>query len=271
RGSGSPALLLVIAHHLVMDVVSWGVLLEDLEVGYRQARAGEPVSLPPRTTSFRDWVAFLEPSSSRNMGIPTRLSRRPYADVVYAPHSYDAQAEQGSGFAPDRRAAVINNISGLAEEAREMGAALWIGEYGGVASDPGIGAYMDAQYDGAAAVCAGSMYWDYTRDDGYGLLEPSGDEKPALLEVLVRPYPARVAGDPISFEFDEASRTFGLAYRPAREIGAPTEIVVPARVYPSGYRVECGGCRFERAEGRLLLTHPGPAAVETVTLRPAGP
>ncbi|MFC5685159.1 amino acid adenylation domain-containing protein [Amycolatopsis mediterranei] len=47
--------LLLAAHHLVVDGVSWRILLSDLRTAYRAARAGRPVELPPRTTSFGDW------------------------------------------------------------------------------------------------------------------------------------------------------------------------------------------------------------------------
>ncbi|MER6844293.1 amino acid adenylation domain-containing protein [Streptomyces platensis] len=58
-GSGGPARLLLVAHHLVVDAVSWRVLLEDLENGYEQARSGQPVALPARTASFQEWAERL--------------------------------------------------------------------------------------------------------------------------------------------------------------------------------------------------------------------
>ncbi|RSD12022.1 non-ribosomal peptide synthetase [Amycolatopsis eburnea] len=48
--------LFLAAHHLVVDAVSWGILLEDLERAYRQIEAGEKPDLGPKTTSFRDWA-----------------------------------------------------------------------------------------------------------------------------------------------------------------------------------------------------------------------
>lgn len=48
--------LLIVIHHLAVDAVSWGVLLEDLETAYRQLAGGEQVSLPPKTTSFKTWA-----------------------------------------------------------------------------------------------------------------------------------------------------------------------------------------------------------------------
>ncbi|MFH8609681.1 non-ribosomal peptide synthase/polyketide synthase [Streptomyces sp. NPDC018029] len=50
------ARLLLVAHHLVVDGVSWRILLEDVETAYRQAVSGEPVRLPARTTSVREWA-----------------------------------------------------------------------------------------------------------------------------------------------------------------------------------------------------------------------
>jgi len=52
--------LLLTAHHLVIDGVSWRVLLEDLEQSYRQAIAGQPVGLPARTSSFKAWAEHLQ-------------------------------------------------------------------------------------------------------------------------------------------------------------------------------------------------------------------
>ncbi|PWK81234.1 non-ribosomal peptide synthase protein (TIGR01720 family)/amino acid adenylation domain-containing protein [Lentzea atacamensis] len=45
-----PAWLGLVVHHLVVDGVSWNILLEDLDAAYH----GEP--LPPKTTSFRQWA-----------------------------------------------------------------------------------------------------------------------------------------------------------------------------------------------------------------------
>ncbi|MEZ0071311.1 amino acid adenylation domain-containing protein [Planotetraspora sp. GP83] len=55
---GRPALLLVV-HHLVVDGVSWRILLEDLGRAYRQATRGEAVDLGAKTTSFQEWATRL--------------------------------------------------------------------------------------------------------------------------------------------------------------------------------------------------------------------
>ncbi|WP_317446781.1 non-ribosomal peptide synthase/polyketide synthase [Streptomyces collinus] len=53
------AFLLLVAHHLVVDAVSWRILRDDLEAAYRQAVQGEPVTLGERGTSFLDWARGL--------------------------------------------------------------------------------------------------------------------------------------------------------------------------------------------------------------------
>ncbi len=51
--------VLLAVHHLAIDGVSWRILLADLESAYAQARAGEPVELPAKTTSFKRWAERL--------------------------------------------------------------------------------------------------------------------------------------------------------------------------------------------------------------------
>jgi amino acid adenylation domain-containing protein/non-ribosomal peptide synthase protein (TIGR01720 family) len=46
--------LLIVVHHLVVDGVSWRILLEDLETAYQGG------SLGPKTTSFQQWAARLD-------------------------------------------------------------------------------------------------------------------------------------------------------------------------------------------------------------------
>jgi len=52
--------LLIIIHHLAVDGVSWRILLEDLALGCEQAGVGKPITLPPKTTSFKQWAEQLQ-------------------------------------------------------------------------------------------------------------------------------------------------------------------------------------------------------------------
>lgn len=51
--------LMIAIHHLLVDGISWRILLEDFETVYAQAKAGLSLSLPAKTLSFKDWTASL--------------------------------------------------------------------------------------------------------------------------------------------------------------------------------------------------------------------
>ncbi|WP_434673912.1 non-ribosomal peptide synthase/polyketide synthase [Pseudomonas sp. R1-15] len=61
---GSQRLALII-HHLVVDGVSWRVLLEDLQQAYEQLAAGGAATLPAKTSAFQSWTARLSAEASR--------------------------------------------------------------------------------------------------------------------------------------------------------------------------------------------------------------
>jgi amino acid adenylation domain-containing protein/non-ribosomal peptide synthase protein (TIGR01720 family) len=78
-GSGRLPYLLLVVHHLAVDVVSWGILLDDLETLLRQLRAGEVPLLPPKTTSFRTWAERITAhagSDARRAELPQWLPAR---------------------------------------------------------------------------------------------------------------------------------------------------------------------------------------------------
>ena len=51
--------LLVIIHHLTVDVVSWRILLEDLQTLLRRLARGDEPRLPAKTVSYRRWAESL--------------------------------------------------------------------------------------------------------------------------------------------------------------------------------------------------------------------
>lgn len=58
-GEDRPGRLLVVIHHMVVDMVSWRLLFEDLETAYTQLARGEEVCLPAKTSSFKQWTEQL--------------------------------------------------------------------------------------------------------------------------------------------------------------------------------------------------------------------
>ncbi|HSX62872.1 MAG TPA: amino acid adenylation domain-containing protein, partial [Tahibacter sp.] len=56
---GGAGRLLLLAHHIVVDGVSWRVLLADVEQAQAQHRNGEAIALAPKTSSYQQWGAAL--------------------------------------------------------------------------------------------------------------------------------------------------------------------------------------------------------------------
>ncbi|MEU1041035.1 amino acid adenylation domain-containing protein [Streptomyces sp. NPDC005907] len=69
-----PGRLLVVLHHLVVDGVSWRILMSDLAEAWQQIRSGRAPELPPVGTSARRWAAALEDEA---------LSPRREAELAY--------------------------------------------------------------------------------------------------------------------------------------------------------------------------------------------
>ena len=57
--------LVVIAHHLAVDGVSWRILLEDFNIAWAQHRAGQQMVLPAGGTSFSRWASLLAEHACR--------------------------------------------------------------------------------------------------------------------------------------------------------------------------------------------------------------
>ncbi|MET0398075.1 MAG: amino acid adenylation domain-containing protein, partial [Longimicrobiaceae bacterium] len=105
-GGGGPGRLLLVLHHLVVDGVSWRILLEDLESAYVQLERGEPVRLPPKTTSWKAWAERLVEQAYA----PATAAELPYwsaqAHSVVAPLPLDDPA--GEDTVGRARSAVVH-------------------------------------------------------------------------------------------------------------------------------------------------------------------
>jgi amino acid adenylation domain-containing protein/non-ribosomal peptide synthase protein (TIGR01720 family) len=104
RVPGEGSRLLLVAHHLVVDGVSWRILLEDLEAICRPATCATAPALPDRTSSYQAWSQALRARASAAVSdgelrywteqqrrarqfslpldFPAAASRRDRADVV---------------------------------------------------------------------------------------------------------------------------------------------------------------------------------------------
>ncbi len=63
-GRDHPAHLLIVAHHLLVDGVSWRILLEDMQTACAQLLQGHPIQLAPRTDAFKTWSEMVRLSAT---------------------------------------------------------------------------------------------------------------------------------------------------------------------------------------------------------------
>jgi endoglycosylceramidase len=99
--------------------------------------------------------------------------------------------------------------------------------------------------------------------------------KTAKLDVLDRPYPFLIAGTPQSWSFNTTTNVFTLTYTTTPVKGGaaltdPSVVMVPQRLYPSGYRVAVSGATVTsqpNANALTLATNTGATSI-TVTVSP---
>ncbi len=65
RQPGERQTLLLVAHHLIVDGVSWRILLSDLQQGIEQLNQSRAVKLADKTSSYQQWTAMLESNAER--------------------------------------------------------------------------------------------------------------------------------------------------------------------------------------------------------------
>ncbi|MFB6362817.1 amino acid adenylation domain-containing protein, partial [Paenibacillus elgii] len=77
--------LLIAIHHLVVDGVSWRILLEDFDTAYSQAAQGEQIVLPGRTDSFQYWADQLEEYANSQTLLAEKAYWKRIEDMEFEP------------------------------------------------------------------------------------------------------------------------------------------------------------------------------------------
>jgi amino acid adenylation domain-containing protein/non-ribosomal peptide synthase protein (TIGR01720 family) len=84
----------LVAHYMAGDINSWPILLDDLDAAYRQLEAGEPITIPRKTTSARQWAARLGERASPG-GMPQQELDYWLAQAPLHPPRFPLDHEQG--------------------------------------------------------------------------------------------------------------------------------------------------------------------------------
>lgn len=96
KTDAGPFLLMVI-HHLLIDGVSWRIILGDMATACKQLLNRQELRLEPKTTSFQEWAAFLNRYAH---------SRQLMREAAY----WSGLNAQGAGVLPRKRKAQSNKV-----------------------------------------------------------------------------------------------------------------------------------------------------------------
>ncbi|MFF4657752.1 condensation domain-containing protein [Streptomyces sp. NPDC001381] len=83
-GEAGAAHVLLVAHHLVVDFVSWQIVVDDLTRAYRQLGEGRPVQLPPPTVPYARWTELLR-DHAESTAVRAELDRWAPPEAVEPP------------------------------------------------------------------------------------------------------------------------------------------------------------------------------------------
>ncbi len=225
-------------------------------------------------------ILFLEGRGPTATGFRTRLPRPDLANIAFAPHYYRPLAivrQDGSG----GTAVIDRAFRRMEAKAAEWGVPLLVGEFGIPGGARRAGDYVDYHYDRLDAALASGMQWTVSarragegwNGEDFNLLDADGRPRP---NYRPRPYPHRVAGVPVCFRFEATASPRGgprlefvWEHRPGL---GPTEIIVPAGLFPPGSRprAEPGDatCLWDHSRGLLTCDAPRPGTIRVVLEAP---
>ena len=204
---------------------------------------------------------------------PTMVDQLSAPDLVYSPHEYT-----GSLVPPlfnGDVSALRDHVASVTTEAREVPAAMWVGEWGKSRDEPMAAQWVDGlldAYDDAGA--GGWAWWQWRQDGGWGMRNAAGTSTDwKFLLHLARPYLVSAPpGVRLAGHGDGVHGTLDVAV--AAHSTVETVVLGWAQQAFAGPPVITGSCALEQqpsADGRLgLLIHAGSACTIHFESNPEG-
>ncbi|MBD3266706.1 amino acid adenylation domain-containing protein, partial [bacterium] len=90
--------LLLVAHHLIVDGVTWRIVIEDLTTAYQQLSEGREIQLPAKDASYQQWAEMLQQysqSSTIRMEIPFWREMDQWANITIPADNHVAENRYG--------------------------------------------------------------------------------------------------------------------------------------------------------------------------------
>ncbi|WP_128894536.1 non-ribosomal peptide synthetase [Longirhabdus pacifica] len=107
--------LLCVVHHLIVDGVSWRILIEDFSQCYEQLEQGEDVRLPDKTTSYQDWAKQIQTYANSDAMVE-EISYWQQLEQVKLTHLPQEKVEQKVGVSEQYKVVSIEFDKALTEQ-----------------------------------------------------------------------------------------------------------------------------------------------------------
>jgi endoglycosylceramidase len=183
---------------------------------------------------------FYEPQIMTSSGMKSVLPPIDSEKLVYAPHFYQPTVHEGFPYLGSKF--FMKRTLGMRDDEADNANVPWfLGEFGVEKNSYGGEWYVKNLVELLNADAAGWTYWayDYDTQNEFGIINETGAEN-MQLQFLVYPYPQKIAGDPIDFNYDFESKRLHLEFYENRSVSGPSELSLSQnRVYPEGFSVWC--------------------------------
>ncbi|KAI8869424.1 putative secreted endoglycosylceramidase [Ramicandelaber brevisporus] len=207
----------------------------------------EPAKLKPfyekvisavRSVTDRITVGYEPQAFGVNQGIASTLGTPAGNNLAYLPHIYPVLLETGSTYTGFAKWVIGNTISQWKywRNKESSSVPIIIGEFGLNWHGSGNLDYVNDILDVADQLSGGFTYWS---NDG-GSWGPRNDDGSFnnLALTLARPYARVIAGKSASWSYNRSGRVLTVSWTADAKISGPTEVFIPAHVYPNGYSVQ---------------------------------
>ena len=217
------------------------------------------------------WILFEPSALGPNQGFRSKLGtfedpRDGEPRLAYFPHLYTLDldiTDKYLGFP------ILINFwaSARQKEIRRFHTPLMVGEFGLSEEQPrALDFLLDVlpMYD---AITSGWFYWSYDRGS-WGLENSEGQENKKT-DILVYPYPRKIAGTQPSFKWQRDKGVFSLSYSVEDVSELPTEIYVPPRIWGDDWELTNHGVAISQSfdsENHILSIYPQEAGEVSITI-----
>jgi endoglycosylceramidase len=220
-------------------------------------------------------VFFIEPSLTFIVTEDSALPGPVTAfEGVFAPHYYNGSVETQIAW-DGNESYVTTAVEKAARVAKRLKLPWIYGEMGGVKQTKYFSEYLFFLYGELDARMAGSFLWLYEKGEtGFGLIDKATNDWTPHARAFLRPAPSKVAGTPVSFNWNYENLTFNFSWDEDPSAG-DTEIILPAWVAKAGFEIAVDGNKaaepvYNDRKNRLIVKS-GPGGTRTFELKAAGP